>query len=154
MPEDKPPFDLPRAHKMMAAICFNSAWDLIEKPNRTVADNELMILTSSASLYHWMHRDDCENVNLSIGHWQLSRVLALANRGEESWRHAMRAIEFAAGANAFFIGYAHEAAARAAKLLGKRDDFAHHLAEAKKNAASAEDEHRAELLKDIADLET
>jgi hypothetical protein len=35
MPKAKIPFDAAAAHKYFAAHCFNSAWDLIEKKNRT-----------------------------------------------------------------------------------------------------------------------
>jgi hypothetical protein len=113
-----------------------------------------MVLASSASLYHWLQRDDCERVNLAIGHWQLSRVLSLAKRGEEAWRHALRSIEFSEGTTPFYVGYAHEAAARAAKILGKRDEFFRHLMEARANAESAKDsEQRTELLHDIVELE-
>lgn len=53
-----PDFDRIAAHRYFSAECFNQAWDLIEKPQRTAEDNEKMLLLSIASLWHWTQRPD------------------------------------------------------------------------------------------------
>ena len=70
-------FDPAKAHNF-SAHCFNIEWELIDKPERTPAENEQMILYALASLWHWTQRPDCSTTNLSIGYWQAARVYALA----------------------------------------------------------------------------
>jgi len=55
-------FDVSAAHKYFSANCFNMAWDLIEKTNRTPEDERLMVALNQASIYHWLQRDDCNNL--------------------------------------------------------------------------------------------
>src|ERR1700687_1872237 len=64
------------AHRFFSAHCFNRAWDLIRKSNRTTIECEQMLQLSQASLWHWTQRSDCTPKNLSIGNWQLSRIYA------------------------------------------------------------------------------
>jgi hypothetical protein len=56
---DEVHFDLVAAHKHFSARCFNRAWDLIEKPDRTEAEERLMEVLSHASIFHWISRPDC-----------------------------------------------------------------------------------------------
>ncbi len=49
-------FDLVAAHKHFSAWCFNRAWDLIEKPGRTEAEDRLMEVLSPASIFHFLNR--------------------------------------------------------------------------------------------------
>jgi hypothetical protein len=77
-------FDLATAHKYFAANCFNGAWDLIEKKDRTNEDDQMMVALSYASIYHWSNRPDCDDQKLSIGYWQASRVQALIHNPHES----------------------------------------------------------------------
>lgn len=67
-------FDVPAAHRFFAADCFNRAWELIDKPDRTSDDDLRMISLAQASLWHWTERPDCTPRNLSIGYWQLSHI--------------------------------------------------------------------------------
>ena len=55
------PFDPAGAHKVFSAEAFNSAWDLIEKADRTPEDDELMISLAHASAWHWTQREDVRN---------------------------------------------------------------------------------------------
>src|ERR1022692_3643135 len=72
------------AHRIFSAQCFNRARDLIRKPHRTDPENEQMLLLSQASLWHWTQRPDCTSRNLSIAHWQLSRIYALLDQPENA----------------------------------------------------------------------
>ena len=118
MPSDADsPLDIKFAHRHFAINCFNLAWTYIDRSDRSLEDDEAMVIASAASLWHWTQREDCSPQNLSIGHWQLSRAYALAGQGDNAMRHAVRSLEFAAGGPPFYVGYGHEAAARAASLL-------------------------------------
>jgi len=147
--------DVQLAHRHFSADCYNRTWALIDKPDRTVAETEAMILCAAASLWHWTQRTDCTDRNLSIGHWQVSRAYALAGRGEEAMRHAQRALALAQGSPAFYVGYAHEAIARAALVLKDYPLLADHLNEARRCAAEVTDAREREWLdQDVKWLET
>lgn len=51
-----PAFDAEAAHKYFAAHCFNRAWDLMEKKERTAEDDRLMFALNQASIYRWLQR--------------------------------------------------------------------------------------------------
>jgi hypothetical protein len=63
----EPAFDVEAAHRYFAAHCFNKAWDLIEKRDRTSEDDLLMVALNQASIYHWLQRPDCGNKQRSVG---------------------------------------------------------------------------------------
>ncbi|MCK6576305.1 hypothetical protein L6V77_35095, partial [Myxococcota bacterium] len=112
-----PNFDLAAAHKYFAAHCFNAAWDLIEKPSRTAAEDRMMVALNQASLYHWQSRPDCTDEKLSVGYWQASRIQALLGDAPAATRHAEVCFSYSAGLEPFYVGYAYEALARAAALV-------------------------------------
>jgi hypothetical protein len=134
----EPSFDVAAAHRYFAVEAFNFTWLLIDK-HRSPDENEKMILTAMASLWHWTQRDDCTPQNLSVGHWQVARVYALVGQGENAWSHAERALHFAAGSPPFYVGYAHEALARAAAVLRDQAASAENLALARACAAQVAD---------------
>ena len=154
MSTEKPQIDRDLAHRHFSSGCFNHTWTLIEKQDRTPADDEAMVLCALASLWHWTQRPDCTERNLSIGHWQISRVYALTGQGESAMTHARKCVEHAAGSPPFYIGYGHEAAARAALVLGDVASFREYLDKAHALAAQVEDvDERTPLEDDIRDLE-
>lgn len=145
-------FDLQAAHRHFAADCFNRTWELIERKDRTGAETEAMVLCAMASLWHWTQRRDCTDRNRSIGHWQVSRAWALAGNGAGALHHAERALDLAAGSPPFYIAYAHEAAARAAQVLGDAALAAGHLDQAQRLAADVTDAQERQWLE--ADLQS
>lgn len=150
---EAPPFDLARAHRWFSADCFNRVWTLLEKPDRTPEDNERMISLAHASLAHWRERTDCTAHNLSIGYWQVSRVYAVLGQAENARHYGQLCLELSVGEAPFYLGYAHEALARAEKLAGNAAAARHHLAEARRLAVLVTDQgERAALEQDLAGL--
>jgi hypothetical protein len=149
-----PAFEPATAHRHFAVECFNRVWALIDKVDRTPDEDEAMVLCATASLWHWTQRPDCTARNLSIGHWQVSRVHALVGHGGSSMRHARRSLELAEGSPPFYVGYAHEACARAALVLGDVAIFRTHLEKARACATSVQDSHARDALeRDLAELQ-
>ena len=145
-----PTFDLDAAHKYFAADCFNKAWDLIEKPDRTPEDDRLMVALNQASIFHWLNRADCTSKNLSVGFWQASRIQALLGRAEEARRNAETSLSYSHSLKPFYIGYAYEALARAEFMAGNLAKGHEHLHAAELHAGEIERmEHRKMLLKDL-----
>ncbi len=138
-------------HRELAAQCFNAAWDLIDKPERTPEETNRMIDLAHASRWHWTQARDCTPLNLAVAAWQLSRVYALAGVFNESTRHAQASLQLCEAHNLppFYEAYAYEALARAAGD-GERDRY---LTAAKDLTARVEKERdRALLLKDLDDI--
>lgn len=151
----KPDFDLQAAHKYFSAECFNRAWDLIDKPRRSPAEEEKMLLLSLASLWHWTQREDCTPTNLSIGYWQVARVYALLRQADQAHRYGELCLEAAQkdGVLPFYRGYAYEALARAEQVADNLDAMEKYLIQAHQIASElAEPDEKKQLLKDLASI--
>jgi hypothetical protein len=151
--EKAPDFDLEAAHKFFAGHCFNRAWDLIDKTDRTIEEDRMMVLLNQASLFHWSQRQDSDNKSKSIGYWQASRIQSLLGNASEARRCAEVCLEHSRELEPFYLGYAYEALARAAKLAGADEQFREYFfkaAEQAKSTTSKED--RALLENDLANM--
>ena len=147
---ESPNFDKGLAHRYFSADCFNRVWALIEKPDRSAADDEQMLLLTLASLWHWTQRDDCADRNLSVCYWQVSRVYALRGDGRNALQYAEICLRYSRNQPPFFLAYAHEAIARAAVLNRENDRATYHISEARRLATQVADpEERTALEKDL-----
>ncbi|MFI4976500.1 MAG: hypothetical protein ACHP84_18345 [Caulobacterales bacterium] len=152
MPKE-PDFDIAAAHRHFAAACFNQAWDLIDKRDRSPAEDRLMVALNQASIFHWMNRPDCADRNLSVGYWQASRIQALLGNAAEARRNADTCLGFSAELEPFLLAYAHEALARAALLAGDAAQARRSLGEAEALAARVAKQHDRDLIAaDLAEL--
>ena len=143
-------FDVPAAHRFFSAQCFNLTWELLDKPDRSPTDNMTMFLRSAASLWHWTQRPDCTRQNLSIGYWQMSRVLATTGQGQLAKHFGTLCLEAAPKEDSFCRAYAFEALARAASILQDHDEVARCVAQVQSLAGQVEDvEERALILADL-----
>ena len=143
------------AHRHFAAAAFNGTWDLIDKTDRSDAETDEMIHQAHAARWHWGRRDDVSPVNLAISAWQLSRVYAVAGNADEARRYATESLHLVDENDLppFHRGYAHEALARTAAVVGDEDRRDHHVAAARDAAAAIDDEeHRDLLLADVSAL--
>ena len=151
---DKPGFDADYAHKYFSANCFNMAWNLIEKPERSHDDDQQMIRLAQASIWHWTQRPDCTANNLSIGYWQLSRVYSLLDEPDNARKYAQLCLEITPTDDAFLLGYAYEALARAEAIAGNHDAAKDHLADAWSHAGGVtSDDDKTLLVDDLKTLE-
>jgi hypothetical protein len=147
------PFDLAAAHRYFAAYCFNEAWKWMDITDRSADDTEAMIQCCLASLWHWRQRSDATSRNLSIGYWQASRVYALAGQAANAWRYGELCLKASEGEEPFYLGYAYEALARAARMAGDEPLSRQYLQQAQQFAAQVpEGEERSMLLQDLASL--
>ena len=147
----KPDFDVEAAHRYFAAHCFNTAWDLMEKADRTPEEDRQMVALNHASLYHWSQRPDCDSKRLSIGYWQASRIHALLGNAQEARRYAEVCLGYSRDLEPFYLGYAYEALTRAEKVGGNASAAAGHLAKARSLLEQVKDKEDRELLsKDLA----
>ncbi|MFT7638789.1 MAG: tetratricopeptide (TPR) repeat protein [Pirellulaceae bacterium] len=146
-------FDTQEVHRYYSAHCFNSVWDLLGKESRTPDDDQQMLQLAMASTWHWTQREDCSDKNLSVGYWQVSRVYTVIQQHENARQYAQMCLAKTPNDESFYLGYAHEAIARAEKLAGNVDAAAEHLEIAVNYAAKVDDENSREMLdKDLAEL--
>ena len=96
--------------KKLSVECFNKCWEYIEKENRTIEDNEEMILLASTSLWSWKNRFDCTPQKLSVGYWQMARVHCLAGNLRIAEEYGKRNVEISLKSELppFYLGYAYE----------------------------------------------
>jgi catechol 2,3-dioxygenase-like lactoylglutathione lyase family enzyme len=138
--------DWANAHDYFSAHCYNSAWELIDKDERTPDEDIEMISRAHASLWHWNQRPDCTDTNRSIGYWQLSRVYALANQAENARQYGQLCLKFSSEEEPVFRGFAFEALARAEMVAGNPTRMKEYLAKAWEYAARVTDQEDRQLL--------
>lgn len=117
MPEDQLPVE-PPIHRRLAVDLFNHVWALLDKPERTAAENDEMLHAAHASRHHWGVVGTA--INWARGEWQVSRVYAVLGRAEPARFHAQRCLDWceADGLKDFDLAFAFEALARAERLAG------------------------------------
>ena len=147
-----PELDLSTAHEFFSVHCFNGAWSLMDRADRTEDDNERLVGLAHASYWHWAERADCTKKNLAIAYWLLSRVYALVGRAQPALYYASLSLKAgkAARVSPYLLGSAHEAMARAAHLAGDDATFSAESRKAREIAQALEKvEERKMLLADI-----
>jgi hypothetical protein len=152
---DEPDFDVAKAHEHFSVTCFNKAWELIEKPDRTPEEDEDMVRTSLASHWHWTQREDCTATNASVGYWQTSRIYAILGSADNARRYGHLCLETAKDKEAlpFCLGYAYEALARAELVARDRKKMEEYLQEARTAADNIPNaDAKKRLLDDLATI--
>ena len=125
---------------------------MLDLMHRTDDQAQEMIEMAITSLWHWKQRQDCNDTNLSVGYWQVSRAYAVVGLADEARRYAelCLAVSRRPGVLPFYLGYAYEALARAEQVGGNASIAKQHLAEARRVADSLPDPEAKQLL--LADL--
>lgn len=140
-------------HRRLGVDLFNHTWTLLEKADRTPAEDDELLHATHASAYHWSRVGAPEN--LARGEWQVSRVNAVLGRGEAALHHARRCLDHCLehGIGDWDLAYAYEALARAHKVAGDEAEYRRNL-ELARDAGTriAEDDDREHLERDLADL--
>jgi hypothetical protein len=149
----QPDFDLQVTHRYFSATCFNQTWELIDKKDRTDAENMEMLQTAMTSLWHWTQREDAKPQNLSVGNWQVSRVYSLLGQADNARRYAESALKLSEGCEPFYIGCAYEAMARAEMAAGDKIKMNEYLSAAHNYLEKVDDpEDREVLSADLASI--
>ena len=151
--KDPSPEDLAVWHRTFAPRAFNHTWELLDKPVLTREEEEEMLSSTFAQLYHWYAVG--EPKNWAIADWQVSRVTALLGYPDLARRFGNRSFELADEHNLgpFIKGFAHEAIARAAAEVDDVETFTEHVAAARALLPEIEDAEEREILEaDLAEM--
>ena len=118
------PFDIKRAHRWFAVELNNIAWDLLEAPRRSPADNERMIHAAHAACYHWLEAGNL--LNHLRAQCLLATAYSKAGLPEAAVRHADRCLALSDEAGetqtAFDRAAAHGCASLAYSFAGRSAD--------------------------------
>lgn len=109
----------PAAERALAVELFNHAWALLDKEDRTEADQEQVIHCAHASAWHWSRVGTSEN--RAVSEWQVSRVYSTVGRAEPAVHHARLCLAFAETVPdaAWVRASAYEGLARAYAVAGQ-----------------------------------
>jgi hypothetical protein len=147
--------DETQTRRRLAAELFNRVWSLLERQDRTSADDDQMLHAAHASRFHW--GEVGTPVNLARGEWQVSRVYAVLKRPEPALWHARRCLELCKlhGIGDFDLAFAYEAMARAHAVAEQPDAVSSYLQLARQAGRQiAEQEDRDVFLADLATIPT
>jgi len=131
---NEPIFDLKEAHKYFSAACFNKAWELVEKEDRTQEEDEEMIQLSLASTWHWSQREDHSSTKQSISFWQISRVYAILGETENARKYGQLCLNVSMRdeVRSFYLAYAYETMARGEGIAGNREKMLDYVRKSRK----------------------
>ena len=126
----------------------------MDKPDRSVEENDAMLHMAHASAHHWRAEGTGATANnLARSEWQVSRVYTVLGRAEPAGYHARRCLEIcqANGIGDWDLAYAYEALARAASVAGDATAAAGYVEQARA-VQIAEDEDRDLVRADLATI--
>lgn len=139
-------------HHRFAVTAFNRVWQLMDKSDRTPAEDAEMLHMVHASRHHWGQIG--EPVHLARGEWQVARVYCVLGRSEPALHHARLCLEITEtnGIGDFDLAFAYEGMARATLLAGDAAASRAWLEKARVAAAAIASEEDRKIV--TADLET
>ena len=141
-------------HRRLAVDLFNFVWTLLEKPQRSVEENDAMLNAACASCYHWGLVG--QPVNQARGQWQISRVCSVLGLAESAAHHARRSLKICRQHNIgdFDLAFAYEALARAAAVAKNADRCRENLQLARDAANDIKEvDDREWLMKNLAEIQ-
>ena len=108
-------FTLLDAQEKFAKSIYNQIWNLLDKKDRTPSENEDLVLSAYASLYHW--KQIGTEVNLQRGYWMVSKVYQCLGIVDQAvnWAEKSQDIteRYSDDMEDFDLAYAQEGLARA-----------------------------------------
>ncbi len=139
-------------HRKFGGDLFNHVWTLLEKPDRSQAEDDQMVHEAHASRYHWAQVGT--GVNFARGEWQISRVYSVLKRPEPALYHAQRCLDICQenGVGDFDLAFAYEALARASAVAGQKADRQRYLAMAREAGEQIKEKEDKEIF--FGDLAT
>ena len=142
---NSPTFTLSEASLQFAKNLNSQVWELLQQPQRTRSEDELLIHTAHASCYHWLRSGS--GLNHQRAEWLLAHVYTVLRMPALALKYAARCAEltqeFLDLMKDFDHAYAFEALARANALAGNRVEALKYLDLAEK--ASHEIQDREDL---------
>lgn len=114
-------------HRTFAPRDFNHTWSLLDLAERTREQEDEMLASAFSQRRHWYAVG--EPKNRAIADWQVSRVFSVLGHADLARRFGEHSLAVAKDndLDAFVVGFAHEAIARAAAEVDDLATFEEHL---------------------------
>ncbi|GHU96655.1 hypothetical protein FACS189483_00260 [Spirochaetia bacterium] len=127
-------------NKKLAIEYFNGTWDLLDKTDRTTAEDFDMLHMAHASCFHWSRAGTAQNI--ARGEWQVSHVCAVLKQGEAALYHGQRSLDLCNENDIadLDLAFGYEAVARAYAVLGDTAKAAEAKARAREAAQAIADD--------------
>lgn len=138
--------DAAAARRSFAVAAFNGAWDLIDKPDRTPADDRQMLTLAFAARWHWGEIGTAENT--TIADWQVAHVASLIGESSLALAYAQAAYDEARKGDLpdWLRASTAEGLARAHASAGDRAAYEKYAGEARELASKLDEEEDRELI--------
>jgi hypothetical protein len=152
-PESSGPATPTEFHRGIAVELFQHVLNLLERTDRTCAENDRMIHAAHASRFHYEFAGT--PLNMALGEWQCARVHTAMHHRDAALHHAFGYLEAAEtyGLGSFYLAHAHTAIAGALHL-SKPEEAPKHLQTARGLLEEiVEEEEKKLLLHEIASIE-
>lgn len=152
-PAETPATSAAEFHRAIADELFNQVLALLERNDRTCAENSRMIHAAHASRFHWEFAGT--QINLALGEWQCARVHTAMRHPDSALHHAWGYLEIAEnyGLGPFYIAHAHTALAGAFGLTNP-EEAQRHLTMARELIEHIGEEEEKKLIKnELAQVE-
>jgi hypothetical protein len=106
-------------NRRYAVELYNAAWDLLDSPDRTAAQDDEVLAMAFASRYHWGAAEGGDE-QLAIGDWFIGHVAAQVGLADVALRFSTRALDRveAGGGGGWLLASVYEGMARAHACAG------------------------------------
>jgi hypothetical protein len=133
----------------MAVETYNAAWDLVDSPTRTIAEEDEALRLAFTSRYHWEQAGGGDE-QLAIGDWFIGHVAAHLGLPELALRFSARALDRiqGAGLDGWVLASAYEGMARANAVAGYREERDRYTALSESVLATVEDPEEREVIEE------
>ena len=107
-------------NRRFAVDTYNAAWELLDSPDRTSAEDDEVLTLAFASRYHWGQAEDGGDEQLAIGDWFIGHVAAHLGLSALAVRFSGRALDRveSTGTGGWLLASAYEGMARAHACAG------------------------------------
>ena len=138
--------DAAAARRSFAVAAFNSAWELIDKEQRSPAEDRQMLTLAFASRWHWSEVGTAEN--MAIADWQVAHVASLIGEPSLALAFAQAAYDASRGEELpdWLRASTAEGLARAYACAGDRASYERFRDEARELVDKLEEEEDRELI--------
>jgi hypothetical protein len=137
-------------NRRYAVDLYNAAWELLDSPDRTIAEDDEVLTLAFASRYHWGEAEDGGDEQLAIGDWFIGHVAAHLGLSALAVRFSGRALDRAeaTGATGWQLASAYEGMARAHACAGDAEGRARYTALAEAALDAIDDPEEREVIED------
>ena len=138
-----------QSHRDLAVELYNTAWELLDSPDRTIAQDDEVLTLAFASRHHWGAADGGDE-QLAIGDWFIGHVAAHLGLSALAVRFSGRALDRveATGMGGWLLASVYEGMARAHACAGDAEGRAKYTELAEAALEAIEDPEEREVIED------